>query len=430
MAVTRVRVFALKIVMAALEEGRWANKLIVPYLFKLDDPRDQKLLTELVYGTIKMKLRLDWTISTYLKKHRIDDLTSPIRNVLRLGAYQLLYTRIPDYAVISESVKLARKFGHRGVASLVNAVLRRIAGQRPSPSEPWILHSHPKWLYDRWTELWGEERAIEMMRHNNSPAPIYLRVNTLAIDVDSFVELLTEKGAGFKRPDFPPECVMVERAPQLIDLPEKLYYVQDRSSQMVAHLMAPEPGWTVYDLTAAPGGKITHIAALMRDTGRIIAVELHSSRAKEMQKIIQRLGINSIDVVVGDGSQVTFDGPADAVLTDVPCSGLGTLRRRPELRWRMRPDRIPELVRIQRSILENGARNLRVGGILVYSTCTVEPQENEIQIKNFLADHPNFRLEPAANYLPDGFTEGDFMFIDGAKHDCDYMFAARLRKVS
>ena len=429
MHVTRVRKVALKIIMASLEEGRWANKLLVPNLFEIEDPRDQKLLTELVYGTIKMKLRLDWTIQRYLKKHRLEDLTPPIRNILRLSAYQILFMRIPHYAAVSEGVKLARRFGHRGTASLVNAVLRRIADEKPVPKEPWVLHSHPEWLYRRWLELWGEERAVQIMQHNNTPAPIYIRVNTLKTTVDAVIKSLEVKGIGFEKVDFPPEAIKVARAPQLIGLPESFYYVQDRSSQMIAHLMSPKPGWTVYDLAAAPGGKITHIAALMGDEGHIKAVELHRSRALEMKKVIERLGIGSIEVVVGDGSSIMFDRKADGVLTDVPCSGLGTLRRRPELRWRMRPDRIPELAKIQKAILENAAANTRIGGIIVYSTCTIEPTENQFQIENFLREHPEFRLEPAQDYVPPEYTQDGYLFVDGVTHDCDFMFGARLRKV-
>ncbi len=428
MPVTRVRLFALRIVMSALEEGRWANKLIVPFLFKLEDSRDQRLLTELVYGTIKMKLRLDWSIARHLKNREIMQLTPPIRNVLRLGAYQLLFSRIPAYAAISESVKLARMFGHRGTASLVNAVLRHVAEDESEPDEPWIRYSHPEWLFQRLKTIGGEDWAVKVMRHNNTPAPIYIRVNTMAIEVSSMLEKLEDMGVAFRKPNFPPETVRLSRAPQLIDLDERLYYVQDRASQVVAHLMAPHRGWRIYDLAAAPGGKITHIAALMQDSGEIIAVELHESRAKEMEKVVRRLGLSSIKVVAGDGSSMVFEKPADAILADVPCSGLGTLRRRPELRWRMRPDRIPELVKIQRSLLENAARNLKTGGILIYSTCTIEPEENHNQIRQFLEMHPEFEIEPAGDFIPSEFTDGEFMFVDGIVHDCDFMFAARLRK--
>ncbi len=427
---TRVRTIALKIVLASLEEGRWANRMLVPNLFQLEDPRDQKLLTEIVYGTIKMRLRLDWTINRFLMKRTIDELTPYIRNILRISAYQLLFTRIPPYAAISEGVKLARRFGHRGTAALVNAVLRRISENRPVPSEPWILHSHPKWMFLRWKELWGEEMAVKIMMHNNTPAPIYIRINTLKIGVHDVLRILSDKNVDFQKEYFPPEAVRIARAPQLIGLSKGLYYVQDKSSQTVAYLMSHEPDWLVYDFAAAPGGKISHIAALMGDGGRIIAVEIHRSRAEEMEKVMARLGVKSVKVVVGNSGKIRFDELADAVLADVPCSGLGTLRRRAELRWRMRPDRIPELARIQRSILENAARHVKVGGVIIYTTCTIEPRENNIQIEEFLNEHRNFELVPAEKYIPREFTKGPYMMIDGAEHDCDYMFGARLRRVS
>ncbi len=429
MRISQVRKFALLIVKSVLEDGRWTNKLIVPYLFELQDARDRRLLTELVYGTVKMRLHLDWVISKFLKGYSLDELTPWIRNILRISAYQILFMeRIPDYAAVSQGVQLAKRFGHRGVAALVNSVLRRIAENRPEPRDPWVKHSHPKWLYLRLLELWGYEKTVEFMMHNNKPPHIYLRFNQLKTDIDSFLKMLEMRKARYRKLEFPSESFELIDPPQLIDLPEETYFVQDFASQLVAHFIAPEEGMTIYDLAAAPGGKATHLAELMQDNGTIIAVEIHLSRAKEMQRVVNLLGTNSVLPIVADSRQISFGRKADIVFMDVPCSGLGTLRRRPELRWRMTPQRIDELVEIQKDILENGSRFVRPNGLLVYTTCTIEPRENELQIQKFLERHPEFEIEPPPAEFPTKFLRDKFLYVDGARFQCDYMFGVRLRK--
>jgi 16S rRNA (cytosine967-C5)-methyltransferase len=426
---TRIRREALLIIVSVLEEGKWANKLLIPSLFRLNNREDRALLTELVYGTIKMKLYLDWVLNKILINYRMEDLTPWIRNILRLTAYEILFTRIPPYASVSEGVKLAKRYGHRGTASLVNAVLRRLDRERPQPDEPWIRYSHPEWLYRRWIERWGEERTIQIMEHNNKPPLIYIRVNTLLTSKGDVISFLEEKGVEYRDIPFPDETLRVSIPPQDLDLPLHWYYAQDLSSQVVSYLLSPSPGDLIYDFASAPGGKSTHLASLMKNRGFILGLEYYQSRARDLMENVKRMGAEIIRVVIGDSRKIILRKKADKILLDVPCSGLGTLRRRPELRWRMKEERIGELQTLEWEILENASQYLKKGGILVYATCTTEPEENEEQIKKFLQRNRDFEIECAQNFIPEQFTESPFLKVDGVKHDCDFSFAARLKRI-
>jgi len=426
---TEVRKEALLIIVAVLEEGKWANKLLIPALFRLEKKEDRSLLTELVYGTIKMKLYLDWVISKFLKGYKINDLTPWIRNILRLSTYQILFTNIPPYASISEGVKLAKKFGHKGTAALVNALLRKIEKEKPKPDKLWIHHSHPEWLFKRWVSRFGKEKTVKIMRHNNRPPSIYIRVNTLLVSKEDVITFLENKCVEYKDISFPEETLKINVPPQDVNLPVEWYYVQDLSSQVVSYLLNPFPGDIVYDFAAAPGGKATHLAAIMKNRGFILGMEYHFSRAIELLDNLNRMGTRIVKVVVGDARDIVLKKKANKILLDVPCSGLGTLRKRPELRWRMQEKRIEELKILEEEILENASQYLEKKGVLVYATCTTEPEENEEQIRKFLEKHREFEIEDARNFIPTQFIENSFLKVDGVGNDCDFAFAVRLKKL-
>ncbi len=420
---SRVRYYAVLILKEVLEEGRWANKLLVYYSFRVK-PESVPLLSALVNGTVKYKLFTDWVLEKYLGKKKFAKLTPWIRTILRMGVFQLYFLEnVPEYAVVNESVELAKRFGHRGTAGLVNAVLKRVARERIYPDEVWIRYSHPEWLYKKLVEIFGDDKAVQVMEHNNLPARTFLRVNTLRASREKFESMLTE----FERFEFPPFAYRVDKLPHLLGIPEEYYYVQDLSSQTVPHLLAPEPGDLVLDMTGAPGGKITY-AYQLEPTINAVSVEIHLSRAKEIKRLSGRLG-TKIYVVNGDSTYIGFKRKFDKILLDAPCSGLGTLRRHAELRWRMSQERINELVKLQKRLMENAATLVKDGGVIVYSTCTITKEENEGIIEWFLAKHPDFELEGAADFIPSEFTRGKFLFVDGTLHDSDFSFAARLRKV-
>ncbi len=410
-----------------LEDGRWANKLLTYYSFKLNH-QDVGFLTILVNGTVKFRLFADWALLNYIPEKRFKKLTPWIRTILRMGVYQLYFLEnVPDYAVVNESVELAKRFGHRGTAGLVNAVLKKILREKPEPDEIWIKYSHPRWLYERLVQIFGNDTAEKIMQHNNEAPQIFVRVNTLKIDPDEFEELLTSKGVEFKKFDFPPVTYWLSKLPHLVGIHDEFYLVQDLSSQVIPYLVAPHDGDYVLDMAGAPGGKITHVFQINPQI-KAYSVELHLSRAKEIKKLSKRLGAR-IHVINGDSTYIDFKRRFDRILLDAPCSGLGTLRRHAELRWRMRPERIEELNKIQMALIENATRLVRKGGVIVYSTCTIIPEENQGVVQWFLERHPEFMLEDAGKFIPQEFTDGEYIFVNGIKNSSDFSFAARLKKV-
>jgi len=422
-----IRKIALHGLLRVLEEGAWLNKILTHFLFKVQDERDRGLLTELLYGTVKQKLRLDWTISKFLKKYYIEELPPSIRNILRLGAYEIFFLDIPSYATVNEYVKLAKKVGHRGTAALVNALLRRISSERPEPQEPWVRYSHPKWLYERWKQRMGEEECIRLMKYNNSPHIIFIRINTLKVTPSDFEKELKKSGVNFERLYFP-ETLRIETPPQFLPIDESSYLVQDLSTQIAVHYFNPEPHSTILDMTAAPGVKTTHISQLTSDTAWIVAVEKNKARSRLIKELGRRMGIKNIDIVVGDSAYIPFKHRFQFILLDAPCTGLGTLRRKPEIKWRIKEDDIHRMSALQKKLLENAARLVKKGGFILYSTCTIEPEENGENIKYFLHKFTDFKLV-MEKHIPENFVKNGFLFIEGIKYNCDYFFGAKLQKV-
>ena len=419
---------AFSLLLSVLEGEKWLNRRIVPVLAEFRDPRDRGLITLLSYGTVKNVVYLDWVIRQFLQGWTLEELDPEVRVALRMGAFQLLKTRIPPHAAVYETVALIRR-RNPGGAALVNAVLRRLAAKgAPEPPEPWIRYSLPRWLYRKLVRDWGEEWARRFAEHFQAPPPIYLRVNTLRATPEQVREFLRRMEVAFQAPGFPPETLQVEQHPWELKMPEAVYYLQDRSTQMLPYLLGPQPGEQILDLTAAPGGKASHMAALMENRGFIVAVDLHLSRARLMKEVFVRLGVEIAHPVVADGRTVAFQARFPHILLDAPCTGLGTLRRKPEIALRMRPERIPELVRLQRELLSHAAELLEPGGELVYATCTITPEENERQVEWFLKAFPNFRLVPAQERVPQEWTRGPYFWADGVTHNCDYAFGAILWK--
>ena len=424
----KTRLFAVLILKEVLDGSRWSNRLLPEFRNRLPYA-ERGRLTELVMGTIKMKLRLDWTVERYLRGYKLSDLTPLIRNVLRLATYEILFLeKVPEYASVKEGVNLARRFGHRGVASLANAVLRKIAAGKPVPQEPWILHSHPEWLYRRWAAAYGQEIALSIMEDNNRPSNFYVRVNTSRISPEDFREKLRSLGIDYREvPELEEALQIFSFREELADL-RGLFTVQDLSSQVVSRFLAPEKKRVIYDLAAAPGGKTTHVAEIIEDEGIIVALDRYRSRIKTLRKRSGELGHGSIYPVVGDLLKPPLRALADFILLDVPCSGTGTLKRHPEIKWRLKPEDIPKLARYQLKLLERASGLLGNGGIIVYSTCTLEPEENEGVVENFLRNNPEFRLSENADNNLKGFMDGPYLRVNGIVHRSDWTFAARLRR--
>lgn len=409
---------ALRALFRVEKDGAYLN-LVLPPLAGTLPPRERALAVQLASGTIRRLNTLDWALSLYLNKP-LASLTPWIRNLLRLGAYQLFYLdRVPAHAAVDEAVRLARRFGHRGVAGLVNAVLRKVAaagGSLPWPSKKArpqaylsLYYSFPEWLVERWVKRFGPAEAEALCQAANEPPPVSLRPNRLRIAPEPLQEILAREGvtAAFS-PRLPGMLrTRPHRSPAgLASFQAGLFTVQGESSSLAAPLLGPRPGERVLDFCSAPGGKATHLAELMEDSGRVTAVDIHRSRLALVEKAARRLGLSCIETVAADGRQIHRCGlPApDRILVDAPCSGLGVIGRLPELKWRRRAEELPGMRRLQLSLLEAAAALLRPGGKLLYSVCSNEPEETAAVARSFTARNPAFSLQPEYAALPENLA--------------------------
>ena len=403
-------------VLLAVEGGAFANLALDEYLEKHElIAADRAFVTELVYGTVKYKLKLDWVIGQLVKK--ADRLETKARILLRLGLYQLLFLeRVPPSAATNETVKLAKKFSHAGVAGLINGVLRAYlrAPQQvrwPDPEEDpatylATMYSHPRWITARWLERYGWENTVSLCEFNNRPAELWIRANTLRCSAEELAARLEEEGCVADKSSRLPEGLLLKSAPaisRLSSFREGLFTVQDESSMLAAHALKPSPGQQVLDVCAGPGGKTTHLAELMKDRGLITACDVHEHRLRLIEENAARLGITIIRTILQDAARL---GPEhheryDLILVDAPCSGLGVLRRRPDARWRKEEKDVKALAALQKDILENALRALKPGGRLIYSTCTTEPEENDGVVEAVKAVHPEIEsFDLTTTHLP------------------------------
>ena len=411
------------------------------------DERDRALLTELTYGTLRWRGAIDARLSRSLSRP-LAEVDAPIRNLLRLTCYQLIYLdRIPPYAAVNEAVELAKAFGGRKAAGFVNGVLRnllrepRAAG--PTSAEDSILalaitHSHPEWLVQRWLDEFGTENAPKLMGANNEKAPLILRANALKISQVELIDRLQAAGIEATAASFAPQGILLPAGGLIESLPgfaEGLFQVQGEASQLVLSLLSPQPGERILDACAAPGGKSTFIAELMHDDGVIIAIDISARGIERIRQNVDRLGLKSVRAVRADISERSAElgiEPYDRILVDAPCSGLGTLRAHPEIKWNRDENDIRRLSRLQLKILNQVSRYLKRDGILVYSTCTLAVEENERNVESFIAGHPEFELQDAARYLPQQakhMARGKYFQALPHHDNTDGFFAARMRKV-
>jgi 16S rRNA (cytosine967-C5)-methyltransferase len=403
--VTPARACAHCVIRRVFENGAWADRALHGEARRLAlDPRERALATQLAYGTVQRRATLDALIAD-LSGRPVDQLDPAVLAALRLGSFQLAFLdRIPAHAAVGESVELA-KADSPGGARLVNAVLRRAAREARSwvaalpedtPAAAALAHSHPEWIAAMWWEAFGASTARELMAAGNQPAEPALRANTLRTGAETLRAALPV--GAHPAPGLPEGLVLDGPfdafGSQLWT--EGRLMPQSRAAMTVSRLLGPRPGERVLDLCAAPGGKTTHLAALMEGSGRVVAVELHPGRADALRRTAARMGAEAVEVRTGDAIGPHEPQAFDRVLVDPPCTDLGTLAARPDARWRKDAGQPAELARVQAAILRAGADALRPGGTLVYSTCTISPQENEQVVEAFLAERPDF----AADDLP------------------------------
>ena len=440
-AVSPARACAYTVVRRVFEHGAYADRVLAAEAQALD-PRDRAFAMVIAYGTVQRRRTLDH-VAQRLSSRSLERLDPPVLAALRLGIFQLLYLGgVADYAAVDESVELAKRI-RPGAAGLVNAVLRRATAEGPAivaelddtdPASAAILHSVPDWLARLWWVELGAERARELLRGVNDPAESAIRVNTLvssAADVSAALQVLSHPATGL------PECLVVEAGFDAhgSDLWARgAIMPQSRGSALVGRALAPVAGERVLDLCAAPGGKTTHIAALLEDRGEVIAVERHPGRAQALQRTCARMHATCVRVEVADAVQWSPDadsGGFDRVLVDPPCSGLGTLQSRPDRRWRATLEAIDELADLQSRILAAGASHVAPGGTLVYSVCTISRREGEMVLERFLREHPEFALEDLAEQLPDwrGAAVGPYLQVLPSREGTDGFFIARCSRL-
>ena len=351
--------------------------------------RDRAFVQELFYGCLRHHLALDFMLRQLASKP-----PRPIvADILHLGLYQLFFLeKIPAHATVNESVALAKQFASPAEAKFVNAILRRADRRSLDAAPAWIRHSHPEWLWRRWLTRYGEADATALCRWNNEPPPLYIRTLTEELPA----------GVPAEPSGLHPLSWRVTDAAGLFELPAK-FYAQDPSTLIAVDILDPQPGEDILDMCAAPGGKTTYIAQKMRDLGKIIAADSSNVRLGKVSENCQRLGVNIVATLACEGTRLDrcLRGTQfDRVLLDAPCSNTGVMRRRVDLRWRLQAEEIARLAKVQSQLLTAAGEFVKPGGVLAYSTCSLEPEENERIVEQFQESHPKFTLDTTRSIFP------------------------------
>lgn len=412
------------------------DELVQALDVRLPTNRDARFARQLVLGVVRWQKRLDWIIATCCARP-VAQLAPWARHILRLGTYQLFWLdRVPQSAAVHTSVELAKHLTHQGIASLVNAVLRNLLRQRapvcyPDPHQTptrylAVYHSHPEWLVERWVGRWGREIAERVLVANNQPAELNIYLNRLRPSRALVAELdLVPVGS---RPGFyraaNGAALFASQAYQ-----QGQFQVQDPNAGLAVALLDPQPGERLLDLCSAPGGKAVQAAIAMADRGWVVATDISLPRLKRVRENARRLRLHAIRPVARDGTTPGC-GVFDRVLADVPCSATGVLGRRPDARWRRQPTELATLTARQQVLIQRAYEHLRPGGVLVYSTCSLEEEENEAIVERFLNQTPTARLERADAHFPAQPYAGRYVLTIPGQHAGDGSFAARIRKVA
>ena len=409
------------------------------------DPDAARAATDLVAGVTRHRRWLDHALAPWIRggMDGLFDLDPPVRAALRLGAYELLVAGTAPHAAVGEAVAVAKVTGASRASGLVNAVLRRVAAAGP-PAEPStgnladdlaVAFSHPTWLVARWLDRYGEADTRRLLAHDNARPVFGLRANTLRTSPDELRAALDTHGIPYEASPWIDAMVRTQAVQAVLHaglVSSGRALVQDEGAALVVHVLDPAPGETVFDVCAAPGGKAVYAAARMNNTGRIVASDAHSGRLRLVTRGAAAAGATIVETVHADvearAAQAVAGGDlADAVLLDAPCSGTGVLARRADLRWQRGPRDLADLVGLQTRLLDAAAPLVCPGGRLVYSTCSLEADENEARVEAFLAAHPDFRRESVAGHVPDAFVTdaGDYAALPHV-HGTDGAYAARL----
>jgi len=405
------------------------------------DPRDRRFTRELVYGMLRRRSWIDALLDERVRGG-LARLDPDVHDLLRLGAYQLLYMRsVPAYAAIAQTVELAKRRHGVGPSRLTNAVLRRLdregtgggAIQIDRPADPIdalaLAESHPRWLVARWIARWGEAETRALLQANNTEPPLVARpVHAVREQVEAMLE-----ASGITVGDAPlvSDSILfaspVSALTELGAFRQGLFHVQDPASTLVTKYADIPEGSVVADVCAAPGGKSVELS---RRASQVLSSDLSQARLRRVIENVQRMELSNVTPYVADARKPAVRA-VDVVLIDAPCTGTGTFRRHPDARWRIKPSDLAVLSALQREILRSASEVVRVGGLLIYSTCSLEIEENDAQVERFLSDHPNWRLEPPADgAVPATVLDAGRLRVLPQRHGTDGAFAARLRRLA
>ena len=436
-------------ILVKVQEGSYSNLLLNQYLTDDLPQKDRALVTQLVYGVIQNKLFLDHIISQF-SKISLSKLNPFVKNAIRLGIYQVLFLdRVPDFAAVNESVNLVKRHEGRGAANFTNAVLRNVIRKKDSIYLPdkdkdlanyiSIFYSFPDWMIKRWLGIFGPDFTERLCKAFNEPPNLCIRVNTLLTNRENLLQQLRNEGVADIPGKFAEEAIYILKGPQLNQLKsfkEGLFTVQDESSIIASLAVMPKAGEQVLDVAAAPGGKSTHMAALMQNRGKILSWDIHPHRVKLIEENAFRLKVSIIQAQIKDARipDDTIANSFDKVLIDAPCSGLGVIRRKPDIKWSKEPKDIEALKREQEYILSVCSKYVKPGGAIVYSTCSIDPEENEKVVEDFLAKNQDFTYDDLRPYLPEALHEGlkspfGHITLYPHIHGTDGFFVARLKKI-
>ena len=438
---TNARAIAIQVLSRVRATDAYLNVVLDTVLAESPpaDPRDAGLITELTYGSTRRELALDYAITRFADR-KLDALEDRVLAALRIGVYQLFYTRVPARAAVAETVQALKEVGLSRASGFVNAILRKLAvltAQPLPPTEDFIEHlsvreSHPRWLVERWVKQLGRERAEAMLVANNQTPAVVIRANSAKVTRDALLEQLRETGLEVRPTGVSPVGIVLPPLGKLEDVygyAEGLWQVQDEAAQLVGVFGDIPETARVLDACAAPGGKACHQA----ERHEVVATDLHVNKLRKIEAEAKRLGLSGrLSARAHDATQPWPEawGEFHAFVVDAPCSGLGTLRRHPELRYRRKPEDIGRLAVLQRRILENCQETVQPGGLMVYAVCTTEPQEGQDQVEMFLRSHPEWTAEPPVLHgglkLP--LAQAYLRTLPGPE-GWDGFFAARLRKL-
>lgn len=437
------RKVAVDILQTIFDKGGYSNIVLNNRFSKVQlEDRDKGLVTEIVYGTIKYKYTIDKILEKFLKSG-LNKQDSFILNILRITIYQIKFLeKIPEFAAVNEAVELTKRYKSIGSSKLVNGVLRNYLrnkdmifyNDKDKVEKLSFNYSFEPWMVRLFIKQYEDSTAEEIMRGLNKVPSVTVRVNTLKIKYEAAVKKLKETGYEIEEGSICPEAVRIIKGKSVENNPlfiEGMATVQDESAMMVAPSMSLESNMTVLDMCSAPGGKTTHISEIMNNTGTVYAFDIHSDKLALIEQNAKRLGISNIKCSALDATIFRDDLKchADRVLIDVPCSGLGIIRKKPEIKWTKNEAELSKLINIQRKIMSNASSYVKQGGFLLYSTCTLNKKENEENIKWFLAKYKKFVIEPVFFGNVNNICYSDFGVTILPNEHMDGFFIAKLKKI-